>query len=141
MIPKIDLSNMGEMMTVYVIDSTNDIAGEDCMCNSLDEMYKKMGERCVDISSHRLDGKMIWVICRTNDREEKKGKISALLPNDKPSHYGTIIIVGYSMGELGRPMMRSLTEADMKNINKHMGLVKVGNEYNSYCLFDLEDVS
>lgn len=139
MIPKMDLSNLGDMLTVYMIDGENDIAGEDCMCNSLDEIYKKMKCKCIDVSPHRLEDTRLWVICTANDRTEKRGKISALMPDDKISHYGTIIIVGYQMSELKRPMMRSLTEKEMKLIAKHMGLIKVGNEYNSYCIYDLED--
>ena len=140
MIPKMDLSNLGDALTVFIINGEGGIVGEDEVYNYLDTIYKKIGCSCIDIISHKIEGKKYWVICRSDDRVNPgNDNLSALMPDDTPSHYGTLIITGYATGELGRPMMVSLTKDEIKMIYRHLGLVKVGGQYNTYCLFDLEE--
>ena len=59
---KLEMSNVGEYLHVYVIDTKNKVVGDDSMCNDLGTYYKRIGCTCVDICTIEVEGRKFWLV-------------------------------------------------------------------------------
>ncbi len=93
---------------------------EEVEVNELEDYYKLIDCRCVDIVVRKIGGKPYDIICDDEGLFKENNPISAVDENWNPMLVGNLIICGLadSEGELS-----SLTDDDMKHIRKRIKAV------------------
>lgn len=104
--------------------------------NNLEDYYKLIECRCIDIVSRTIGGKRFEIICDDEGLFKELPKISALDCDGNPMLVGNLLIAG---GEVIDGELTSITDEEIHHITKHCRRVitqKYPDPYHVVCNMD-----
>ena len=140
--PIIDVSNIGQSIEVFSIDTMESVAEFRDMTVHLSSLHSMVKAPYLDISPMFICGKKFWSVTAGGSTQAKRGRISAIDKDGNPLRYGSIIVIGYEKNDKGVGRMRSLTKDEKALIMDNLGIIGAnegGAMYDTYCLYTVTD--
>ena len=137
----IKMANMGEILRVFLINTSEDEVTERDMPNALSEMKRLVGSKTIDISDLVVGNKIFKVVHSLNT--DPSTHISVLDEEGRTVFRGNVIIIAYSKVE-GGELLRDLMDDELAVLKNNTGLMRVSTKnnevYNAYALCNARKV-
>lgn len=92
--------------------------------NGLDDYYKYIGCRCIDIVRRKIGGLPVEIVCDDEGLLVENPKLSALDMDGQPTLFGNLLIAS---GRVVDGELTELTTEEMYHIAEHLGVIITEN--------------
>ena len=110
-------------MKMMLIDVENISVGV-VDANGLDDYYKYIGCRCIDIVRRKIGGLPVEIVCDDEGLLVENPKLSALDMDGQPTLFGNLLIAS---GRVVDGELTELTTEEMYHIAEHLGVIITEN--------------